>query len=123
LVSGNPPKDKPVLAKGLSYSYGKDGIRITGLLSKPEGTLGEIRVLAVTPKDQILLASQRASADKEGVIHFDVSSTAIPQTATAIKIKMFCDVKDLSKTQEFQLVLHPTDDKLVPITTPGGCFE
>jgi hypothetical protein len=123
LVSGNPPKDKPVLVKGLAYSYGKDAIHITGLLSKPEGTLGEIRVLAITPKDQTLLASQRASADKEGVIHFDVSSTAIPQTATTIKIKMICDVKDFGKTQEFQLVLHPTDDKLVPITTPGGCFE
>jgi hypothetical protein len=120
LVSGDPPKDK---SKGLAYSYGKDGIHITGLLSKPEGTLGEIRILAITPKDQTLLASQRASADKEGVIHFDISSAAIPQTTTAIKIKMACDVKDLSKTQEFQLTLHPTDDKLMPATGSGGCFE
>jgi hypothetical protein len=70
-----------------------------------------------------LLAAQRASADKEGVIHFDVSSAAIPQTTTAIKVKMVCDLKDLSKTQEFELAMHPTDDKPVSTSASGGCFE
>ncbi|MGD0586748.1 MAG: hypothetical protein ABSA86_13425 [Oryzomonas sp.] len=123
LASRDQTKDKPAIERNLSYSYGKDGLRITVVLPRPAQTTGEIRVFAITPIDEMLIAAQRAAADQQGALHLDVSTTSIPPTSTAFKITLICDLKDSHNPQEILLPLHASEGKLIPTGDPGVCFE
>ncbi len=123
LASRDQGKDKPVTEPNLSYSYGKDGIHITAVLVRPALTYGEVRVSAIMPNDELLIAAQRVSADQQGTIHLDVNSIAIPTASTALKITLTCDSKDGGKKQELLLSLHPPNGTLFPAAGRDGCFE
>jgi hypothetical protein len=123
LASRDQTKDKPSIERNLSYSYGKDGLRITAVLPRPAQTTAEIRVSAIMPKDELLIAAQRAAADQQGALHLDVSTTSIPPTSTAFKITLICDLKGSHKLQEILLPLHASEGKLIPTGDSGVCFE
>jgi hypothetical protein len=123
LASRDQTKDKPAIERNLSYSYGKDGLRITAVLPRPAQTTAEIRVSAIMPKDELLIAAQRAAADQQGALHLDVSTISIPPTSTAFKITLNCDSKGSHKLQEILLPLHASEGKLIPADEPGSCFE
>ena len=107
----------------LSYSLGKDGIRVTAVLARPPRTVGELRVFASLPSGVSLLAAQRAFADQQGLIRMDISSAPVPSATTGITISMSCDVSDKSKRQEFVLSLQSAVDKVIPIESSSQCFE
>jgi hypothetical protein len=122
-ASGDQSKDSTVTGRALSYSYGKDGIHVTAALPRRAQTVGEIRVSAMLPKDESLIAAQRVVVDQQGIMRLDISSASIPATSTVIKISLICDSKDSNKKQEFLLSLHPPDDKLIPSVSSNQCFE
>jgi hypothetical protein len=94
LASNNQTKAKAVVGQGISYSYGKDGLHVTAVLARPALAIGEVRVSAIMPNGELLVAAQRAAADEQGAIHLDVNSVAIPSASTALKITLVCGAND-----------------------------
>lgn len=123
LVSGDQSRDSAVTGRAISYSFGKDGIHITATLPEPAGSIGEVRVSAVLPKDESLIAAQRVAADAQGVMRMDITAASIPATSTAIKISFSCDSKDNNKKQEFVLSIQPANGKLVTPLGSNPCFD
>jgi hypothetical protein len=120
LASGGEGKATPVIGQDISYSYGKDGLHVMAVLARPARTIGEVRVSAIMPNGELLVAAQRAAADEQGAIHLDVSSVAIPPASTALKITLPFGAKDDGRTQEFLLSLRPANGTLSPAAKAKG---
>lgn len=78
---------------------------------------------AVATSLESLVAAQRVAADSQGVMHFDITSTSIPQQTASLKISISCDSKANDKKQEFVLPLQPADEKVVSGEKQNPCFE
>ncbi|MGA9471737.1 MAG: hypothetical protein WBV36_04695 [Terriglobales bacterium] len=126
LFSGDESCDPSAKSRTLTYSLGKDGIHVSGTFGRHAQGVGEIRVSAVglgEKPSESLLAAQRIGADPQGVLRFDITSTAIPQQTGSIKISIVCDPQSNGKEQEFSLPLQPASDKLITIDSHNPCFE
>jgi hypothetical protein len=123
LASRDQSKDNAGSERVLSYSLGKDGIRVTAVLARPPRAVGELRVFASLPSGVSLLAAQRVVADQQGVMRLDVSSASVPSTSTEITVSLSCDAKDKSKRQEFVLPLQSAAHKVIPSESSSQCFE
>jgi hypothetical protein len=123
LFSGDQSTDASATGRALSYSFGKDGIHVTGTFARHPHAIGEVRVYAVGSNPESLVAAQRIAADSQGVIRFDITSTAIPQQTASIKISISCDSKASEKKQDFVLSLQPANEKLIGSESQDPCFE
>ena len=123
LFSGDQTTDAVASGRAIAYSFGKDGIHVTGTFGKLPQKIGEVRVYAVGEKSESLLAAQRVAADPQGVMHFDITSTSIPQQTTSLTISISCDFKASEKKQDFVLPLQPANDKFLPSDSQNPCFE
>jgi hypothetical protein len=123
LLSGNQTTDATATGRTLAYSFGKDGIHVTGTFGKHPQTIGEVRIYADGTSSEALLAAQRVAADPQGVMYFDITSTSIPQQTVSLKISISCDSKAKEKKQEFVLPLQPANDQLVASESRNPCFE
>jgi hypothetical protein len=122
VFSGDQSTDPNTKSRTLAYSFGKDGIHVSGTFGGYTQSVGEIRLYALGSNPESLIAAQRIAADPQGVLRFDVTSTAIPQQTGSIKISIACDSKS-EKKQEFSLLLQPANDKLITIDSQNPCFE
>jgi hypothetical protein len=120
LVSGDQSTETGPPGLPLSYSYGKDGLRVTAALKQSPGTIGEIKIFAQLPTGESLIGAHRAAADVKSVLHFDASSASLPQGTKGVKITVICDAKE-SKSQDLVLPIQPLNDKAIVAT--GPCFE
>jgi hypothetical protein len=106
LLSGDQSRESISTAKTMSYSFGKDGIRVTATFAEPAQTIGQVKIFATIPAGESLIAAHRATADAQGLVRLDASSVAIPSGATSIKMALSCDLKN-NKAQDFVLPLQP----------------
>lgn len=120
LVSGDQSTETGSPGLPLSYSFGKDGLRVTAALKQSPGTIGEVKILAQLPTGESLIAAHRVTADKKGVLHFDASSASLPQGISGLKITVICSVKE-NKSQSLLLPIQPVTDKAIVAT--GPCFD
>lgn len=123
LLSGDQSTDATAAGRALSYSFGKDGVHVTAIFGKHPQAIGEVRLYAVGSSLESLVAAQRVAADSQGVMHFDIASTSIPQQTASLKISISCDSKANDKKQEFVLPLQPADEKVVAGEKQNPCFE
>jgi hypothetical protein len=123
LLSEQAPVEKSMVAKGFSFSYGKDGVHVVAIFPGAAGAAAEIRVLAVLPNDEILIGAQRSNADQQGTIRLDVGSLMPPTKTTAIKIKLGCTVKNADKKEELFLPLRSIDNEPSAVHLNVSCFD
>jgi hypothetical protein len=126
LFSDDQSCDINTKSRTLTYSLGKDGLHVSGTFGGHAQGVGEIRVSAVglgEKPPESLLAAQRIAADLQGVLRFDITSTAIPPQTGSIKISIVCDSKSSGKKQDFSLPLQPATDKLIATDNQNPCFE
>lgn len=119
-LSGDQSKDSSVSVRSFSYVFGKDGLHATGSIPKAAGTVGQVTVSAIRSKGESTLGNQRTTADRDGVIKFDLTSASIPTDSTAVKIIVFCDFKNNQK-QEFQIALDSSAGTSKP--SSSGCLD
>lgn len=122
LLAGISPafSGEPSSLKSFSYVLGKDGLHVTGSIPKPAGTAGQVIVSVISSKGESVLGNQTTTADKDGVMKFDLTSSPIPADATAVKLLLNCDLKKNQK-QEFQIV--PSSAASATGSPSTGCID
>lgn len=97
---------KPVVARpGFQYSLDKDGIHVLFTTTKLDA-IAEMKIVAVLPKSETVLAIQRTTSDSAGELKMDLRSPAPPKECTAVKISLNCDVGS-KRHQDFVIALQP----------------
>ena len=91
----------PAAPNGFSYSLGKDGIKATASFTKVPRTLSEIRIVAREPKQETIIAAQRALAGDDGVVRLEASGQ-VPAGSTGLRILVTCDA---SKNVQQEIVI------------------
>ena len=125
LAAGFAPLASLVFASSqaptLSYSFGKDGAKASATFSRPAGTTSEIKLVAVEPSKETVVAAQRSVAGSDKMHRIEAAG-ALPSGSTAIRIVITCD----AGSQENVLVTlqqpsggQSKDDKL----TKGPCVK
>jgi hypothetical protein len=106
----------------LSYLYGKEGVHATLTLLQAEGTEAEVEIIAQSASGGTVVAAQRAAADSSGLVHFDLTSTAIPAASTGVQVSIRCGNKldkDRSLAIPFQRVATDSSGKSAQATQTG----
>jgi hypothetical protein len=92
---------RPAAQNGLSYSFGKDGIKASASFAQPPQTLSEIRIISQEPAKETVIAAQRSAAGADSAVKLEASGS-LPAASTGVRIVVTCDV---SKTGQESLAI------------------
>jgi hypothetical protein len=92
---------RPAVQNGLTYSFGKDGIKASASFAQPPQTLSEIRIISQEPAKETVIAAQRSAAGADSAVKLEASGS-LPATSTGVRIVVACDV---SKTGQESLAI------------------
>ena len=115
---------RPAIQNGLSYSFGKDGIRATASFANPPQTSSEIRIVSQNRAKETVIAAQRSFAGADGAVRLEASGS-VPAGSTGLRIVITCDAtKNSQQIISVALPKSPgaasTPERLTPIK---GCIK
>jgi hypothetical protein len=94
---------RPAIQKGVSYSFGKDGIRASASFASPPQTLSEIRIVSRKSGKETVIAAQRSFAGADGTVRLEVSGS-VPAGSTGLRIII---TDDTTRNREETIPIAP----------------
>jgi hypothetical protein len=107
---------RPAVQNGLSYSFGKDGIKASASFTKPPQTLSEIRIMSQEPSKETVVAAQRGLAAADGSVRLEASGT-VPAASTGLRILITCDA---SKNIQQDILINLSEPQLAGGSSVAG---
>jgi hypothetical protein len=105
----------------LSYSFGKDGIKVIASFPNSRNTVSEIRVVAIEPSKETVLAAQRGNAGPDKVVRMEITGV-VPPASTSLRIQGRCDITKETE-QILSIELQPPGTSLPGTTKLDPCIK